>query len=476
MRCIKNSLNMKAMKLFALTVMMLFAVNGLLATEASLVREAEVKLEADLTSTLMQDQKYGEDSARCVRNWSLYAEYFRQRNYEMAYEPWRYMLESCPEATLNIYIHGTRIINYFFQQAETAEEQEAWVDTLMMVYNRRIEHFGNEGEVLGRKAADLYTLQPNNVEKLVELTERSIELSGINAGADVLLINFQAVARMVNAGLKDAGDIIDRYERANEIVDYNVQHNPDDRARYASAKNNIQAMFRPFASCDNLVNMFTPRFEEHPEDKELLEQITSMLEESGCTGTELFFLATSNLHALQPAAESAFLLGRLEVDRENFQAANDFFAQAVELYQADDPVAHEDQIFRAYWIMAEASYRQLNRMPQARRYALRAHEVNPADGRPLILIGEMYAASAEDCGDDEFYERTAYWAAVDKFNEARRVAADENIRDRAAQFAGVFSQYFPNNEDIFMYGYSEGDTFRVECWINENTIIRARPR
>ncbi len=465
---------MKAMKLFALTAVALFLSTGISMAETNSAYAGSEA--ADMSVYLEQDRddRYGEDSVQCVRNWSLYAEYYRQQNYEMAYEPWRWMFEYCPAATVNIYIHGANMVKYFYQEAETPEKQEAWVDTLMMVYDQRIEYFGEEGRILGRKAADLYQLQPDQVDKLIDMTEESIDLRGMETSADVLLINMQSAIRMVEAGTKDPSEIISRYERAMEIIEYNLENNPEDERYYRPAKNNVERMFEPYATCEALVGMFEERYAENPEDIELLERITEMLDNAGCTDTDLFYEATRSLYALQPDAESAFLMGRLERERENHEDAMDYFEQAIDLFVEDCPDENRDRIFRSYHIIAETSYREKNRMSRARTFANEAHEVNPNDGRPLILIGEMYAASSDRCGEDEFTQSTVYWVAVDKFEEAARVAEDSSVKERAEQLASTYRQYFPNNEEIFFHGFNEGDSYQVECWINRSTTVRAR--
>ncbi|MFW5687563.1 MAG: tetratricopeptide repeat protein, partial [Bacteroidota bacterium] len=113
---------------------------------------------------------------------------------------------------------------------------------------------------------------------------------------------------------------------------------------------------------------------------------------------------------------------------------------------------------------------------EARSYALQAAELDPENGRPYIIIGEMYAATASQCGDDDLTKNVAYWAAVDKFVQARSIDEDPVVQERANQLINTWSQYFPNNELIFFHGLSEGETYRVECWINETTRVRARPR
>ncbi|MBW6499552.1 MAG: hypothetical protein K0B09_14275, partial [Bacteroidales bacterium] len=70
--------------------------------------------------------------------------------------------------------------------------------------------------------------------------------------------------------------------------------------------------------------------------------------------------------------------------------------------------------------------------------------------------------------------KAAYWAAVDKFQQAAAVAADPAVKERAIQLAVTYRQYFPNGEEIFFNGFTQGETYRVQCWINETTAIRAK--
>ena len=460
--------------LTAAAILVMFSGHHLVAGDRA-TAAASTGLLAEATAALSDPPRYGEDSVTCVRNWSLYAEYFRQRNFRMAVEPWRWMFFNCPLATQNIYIHGATLVKFMYQEETDPLNREALIDTLMMVYDQRIEYFGREGFVLGRKVADLYQFRPNAVQEQFEISERSIELEGLDSQADVLLINFQSTVRLVEAGLKDATRVVENYDRAMDIIEHNLIHKPQDSTFYVPSRNNIEILFEPFASCENLASIFQPRFENNPEDIELLERITDMLEKSGCTEDDLFFHATKNLHRLQPNAQSAFLMGRLESNQGNHTQAITYFEQAVELYEADDSKDFSEEIYRTNLLMADISFRNLRRLPQARSYALAANRAKPDDGRPFLLIGDMYAASASDCGDDEFTKTTAYWAAVDKFIQARNAAGDdETVRELANQRISTFSQYFPSIELIFFHGFDRGQTYRVECWINETTRIRAR--
>ena len=49
-----------------------------------------------ITAQKKDEPKYGQDSAQCVRNLSLYSEFYRQKNYADARKPWRATVEICP--------------------------------------------------------------------------------------------------------------------------------------------------------------------------------------------------------------------------------------------------------------------------------------------------------------------------------------------------------------------------------------------
>lgn len=449
---------------------------GLNASEAFINSHETYASGETHTFQIPRTGKYGatpEDSATCVRNISLYTEYYNQRNFNLAYDFWREVFMECPQAQQNTFIRGAVLLKMKYNQETDPVKREAWVDTLMLLYDKRIEHFGHtrtssRGSVLGKKAVDLFQFRPNNLMDIYELTTESIDLQGKNSQADVVLVHMNSLTKLVQAGLEEPEAVLQTYIELMEIIDHNIENNPKDAERfYKPAKNNIENMFAPYATCKNIVTIFQPKFDESPEDLELLKKITSMLSESDCTSEELFYESTRNLHRLKPTAESAFLMGRLENEAGNYESAIDYFQQATDLYDDD-----EDKQ-RTFILMADISFRNLKKYSQAREFALDASSLDPEDGRPYILIGEMYAATASSCGDNELTKAVGYWAAVDKFIQARNVDNDPLIQERANQLISTYSKYFPNKEAAFFYGLTEGDTYRIEgCWINETTRVR----
>lgn len=420
------------------------------------------------TSVLAGDDepKYGKDSVTCVRNLSIYREFFRQKNYNDALEPWRWVFFNCPLSSQNMYLDGVVIFKELFNADKNPEKKEKYVDTLMMIYDQRIKAFGREGFVLGRKGIDLLSMSPKRLEDTYNFLAKSIEMEKNATKADVLTAYFQSAIKLSANEKYGKSIIIDAYIIASDIIDYNLKNNQKDSAFFNPTKANLELLFSPLATCPDLIGIYTKKYEQTPDNKELLIKISTMLSKFNCTEDELYFKATESLHKIEPTANSAYLMGKMLLARKQYTKAAEYLQEAVKLFKEDDNDKKADALLQ----LAENYYRNLNQLVRARTYALQALEVRPNDGRPLILIGNMYASSAATCGENELEKKVAYWAAVDKFIRAKNV--DPSVESVATQLIQTWSQYFPNDETIFFYNLQKGQSYTVGCWINETTTVR----
>ena len=114
----------------------------------------------------------------------------------------------------------------------------------------------------------------------------------------------------------------------------------------------------------------------------------------------------------------------------------------------------------------------LKSFSKARDYARIAAKQKPNWGEPYLLIGRLYASSGPLCGPGRGWDsQIVVWPAIDKWKYAKSI--DPSAAAEANKWINQYSQYMPNVEDIFIRGLSEGQSFRVPCWIQENTTIRA---
>lgn len=423
------------------------------------------------------ESKYGKDSARCVMNLSLYREFYKQwdpRDHEStaikdAYKPWRWVFENCPRASQNTYIDGAKMINYKISKATDKKIENQLIDTLMLIYTRRIQYYPKrKGDILGRKGVDLYKLKPDAYVEAYNTMKESVEIEKEKTDPPVYIYFFRAITKMAQHGEADTATVVDTYDLLSGYLEYNLdkyrkEGNEKKIAEYENILGNIETTFNPFAECPDLVRVYQQKFDKAPDDIELLRKITSLLDKKKCVDDPLYFESTLALYKLDPSPESAYLIGKMMMKQSRYSEAIPYMEEATKM-------ENTEKVDDAYVFLAEV-YRALNNYPRARQMALKAAELNPNDGNPYVIIGDMYAASAKECGDNDLTRKVAYWAAVDKYEKAKRV--DPELTEAMDKRIRSYQAYFPPTEVLFFYDLQEGDDYTVSCWIGETTKIRA---
>lgn len=422
------------------------------------------------------ESKYGTDSVQCIMNNSLYYEFYKQwkssnyknESWKDAVAPWRWVFLNCPKSTINIYLHGEKLVEELIKNESDKDKKEKFIDTLMLVYDKRIQYFGKEGYVLGKKGVDLYKLRPTAYEEAYEILKKSIALEKNNASGPSLIYYFRAAEKMIKAEKAEKALLVDIYDQTSTIIEANIKEYTEKGdtksiTNWENIKGNIELSFEPYATCEDLISIYTVKFNENPEDVDLLKKITKILDKKNCTQSDLFFQATENLHRLEPTAKSAELMGKMYIKREDYNGAVEYLQQSISLYEDDNDRAD------ANFLLANV-YFQIKQYAKARSQCYETIKIRSNDGKAYILIGDLYAASAKDCGDNDLTTKVAYWVAVDKYYKAKSV--DESVAELAQTKINTFSQYFPALETIFFYDLKKGDTYTVGCWINETTTVR----
>lgn len=411
-------------------------------------------------------QKYGktpEDSVECITNISLYGEFYKQQNYKDAFKPWREVFIKCPMASENTFIRGVVILKNAIDIEKDAKHKEKLVDTLLMVWDKRIEFFGKEGLNLGKKGLDLMNYRPKEKEQIYNLFKKAVDISG-NYAEPIVMYNYcLSTIEYVKTGKGDSTLILDNYDAISDLIEKNMANDVKNKDEYDKVLQNIEKSIEPYTSCQELVAIYGKKFKQSPNDLVLLKKIAKILDKKKCTDDPLYFKATENLYKLEPTPETAYLMGKMSYSKKQYSKAAEYLNDAAEKMTENADKA------RICLLLADI-YGNLNQPSNARSYALKALEAKPGDGMPYIIIGDLYAQSAKQCGDNDLTNKVAYWAAVDKYNQAKRV--DPSIADLANSRISSYSRAFPSDENIFFYGLKKGDSYRVGCWINETTIVR----
>lgn len=436
-----------------------------------LVVSAIIIIVSSQVSAQKTDGKYGEDSVTCITHTSLYREFYKQKNYADALPHWRWVFFNCPLASQNVYIDGVKMVVSQINETKDQKSRDAYIDTLLMVYEARIKYFGNsatsrEGMVWGRAGVELENYRPGDTLKIYEYLRKSVEREGIESEPIIVSRYFINVSNMVKNNRFPVDTIAENYDRIGELVEKKlllVKDSPEELKTWSDVMMTLESLFEPYATCDEIDKIYSKKFKQSPNDTVLLKKITRLLDRKDCTDRELFYLATENLHKAKPTGQSAYLMGKLSLIKGDLPGAESYFIES--LPNLDDPAKA-----RTSFYLAKINYDQ-KRYSEARSYALKSLAINPNDGKCYLLIGNMYAASAAMCGTDEIGTRAGYWAAVDKFIKAKNV--DPSIADEANTSISLYSAYFPTRERLFFNDVKEGSSYTVGCWIGESTTVRA---
>lgn len=480
-------------------------------TRRILVIAAVFGMAVSVSAQDVTTSKYGVDSVATVTNLSIYREAYKQ--WEQAkFAPeaataemvnaWRYVFLNGPRASQYTYTNGEKILDYLIRT--NPSQKDAYIDTLNMLADTRAISFPTDpktglsqvANIKAKKGYLIYSYNKNRYEEAYNVLKEAVALDVDHNQIQVGFLDayFRAAADMVNNGKAEKMTVIDVYQELSDVLDDNIkvlaeketellaakeasaddaeavasfdkqlEKNEKNINNYKGVKNNIDNLFEPFASCEDLLKVFTAKMAEKPDDIALLQRITTILDKKDCTDSKLFFDASKHLHELDPSPESAYNLGqRCFKDKKYGEAAN-YFEQATKS-------SNNDRVFRAYRNLAYC-YLNTGSFSKGREAARKAAQVDPTAGEPYIIIGMLYAESASQFSGD-LESKAVYWAAVDKFQKARSM--DASVAKRASDLIAAYSQYFPPMETIFFNDYAEGQSYNVGGWIGETTTIRAR--
>ena len=421
------------------------------------------------TQTGIEDgSKYGkgQDSINCIKNLSLYREFFKHSNYKDAIAPWRGVFGSCPASSERMYVEGITMYRSLIEAESVPERKEALIDTMLLIYDRRLQYFGGEGNVLGRKGIDLLRYRRTDVEAVDQAygyLKRSIELQK-NKSRDAVIITFINSSVTLNQkGKMDDNQTIEDYFMVTEIVDGLLTKS----SRWPKAKEKIDELMLSsrILTCDALDGYFVPQFEAKKTDKAFLENVIKFYSSAGCDRANVYVNASEQMYRIDPGPQSAHQLARLFIAKSDFPKAASYLEMAVIGENIDDET-------RAEWFYELTVVTHANKKYcEAIFYAQQALAYKKDYGKVYIALGDAIIAARDNLGDD-FDQRAAFWVAADKYALAKSV--DPSVTADANKKINDYKNQYPNHEEVFFRDMKDGDSYKVKGCINEFTTVRSR--
>lgn len=417
--------------------------------------------------------KYGADSAKCITYLSYYKEYYKQKNYNDATPNWRKAYAICPAtASQNMLLDGTALVRTLIKKnSRNAEYRAALVDTLLTLHDIRAKYYPKYAvAAMNNKGVDMSNFIKNDAKRLYAGYNEIIAVNKEKTKPSLFLFNMNTAIDLYQQGIISPEEVIEIYENSMEYLAAAPAPKTDTEAeQLANVKSDLESLFisSKVASCDNLIELFTPRYEANPEDVELVTNIVKMMSiTEGCLDNDLYLSAVTSMHKLNPSYNSAYFLYKLNASRGNTEDAISYLESAIADAGSDDMTDGE-------YSYELAVYCQKNGMNvKAVEAAQKALGLNPSyAGKANYLMGTIWGSLA--CGGNEIEARAHFWVAVDFLQKAK--AADELLAEDANKLIGSYSAYYPQTADAFMYGVMNGQAYTVSCGgLRATTTVRTQ--
>ena len=394
------------------------------------------------------------------------------RNFNSAARYLQLLLEKCPSASETIYVNGVKLYKDKINRAETLAEKKMFVDSLLFLYDVRIENFGNHPKrgrvyLLERKAREYLTYKGDDREGVAEAFETAIaaqaQVGAVNP--EVVAIYFKNLCDDYQNDIVDAMTIVNTYDAYAQYFD-NIA--PEQQ----EFKDQFEQCFglSGTASCENLEAIFSKKVADNPEDAKLIEQAFKLMSRANCS-SDFFFSVGEKHYANKPSSDVAMLLAQGFQNVKNFDKANQYLREAL----AVETVAEEREKLYVRIGILDMS---MNNFATAVEAFREAQAINPENAHAPFFLAQCYVNGAKGCSG--LQKDAIYWVAYDLVQKALPLleVSDPERVEAAKQLAAAYRAAFPTSEECFFNEVADGSSFTVNCGFAQgvSTTVRSRAK
>ena len=416
--------------------------------------------------------KYGADSAQCLLYLSYYQEYWKQKNYDSALPNWRKAYSVCPAtASQNMFIHGTRLMTRQLDKIKDPAQRSAIIDTILTLQDQRMTTYPKKRvEIMNNKGQYMINYRGSDSKYIYDNLSGIVAELGTQSSGSILVNLLQSGIALYREDKLSADEVIALYDTVSDAINGADAKNDAEAEDNAKAKATIESIFADskVASCDNLIAIFTPRYEADSDNLALVSNIVKLMNNAeDCASNDLYLKAVTSMYKLDPSYRSAYALFRLNSARDNVADAARYIEEAIA-----DPESDETVDAQYNYELALFAYKNGMR-GKAYEAARKAVDLDHGyAGKAYLLIGNLWASST--CSDEvDKYAR--FWAATDYFQKARNT--DPTLAEDASASISSVSRYYPEASEIFMYDLTAGQSYTVSCGgMTASTTVRVSGR
>lgn len=417
-----------------------------------------------------QFAKYGavEHREENIKKLNFFNDAYSTKSYDEALGLMHYIIENCPQASLNVYIKGGDIYRIKMARSRTKADRVAYLDSMLYLLDKRIEFFGNhskygENYLRAQKALIYNENNPADRARAFELFKEAIEISGHEVDPEMCVVFFNSLTDSFK--LDDITP--EQYLRDFDLIMFALENGnkTDEDVEAISIIENLFAGSGA-ATCENIEAIFRPQYEADPENGDLVKKILSLFNRSKCS-TDFQFELTKKFYEIEPSPELASMLGSIYEERGEFENSVKYFQIAID---------SEADAAKKYQLLLQVTNAAINggQNSQAADFARQMIALEPENGYGYLFLATAFGGGLRNCSG--FEAQAASWLVVDAFSRARaKFEGDETQVANINKMISSYAAMYPKVEDTFMRGLKPGDPYTVRCgWLSGSTTVRER--
>ncbi|MFM8849659.1 MAG: hypothetical protein ACKOE5_04625, partial [Cytophagales bacterium] len=233
-----------------------------------------------------------------------------------------WMIANAPKWNTKLYVDAATVYDGLATKEADPTKKKIFIDSLMIIYDLRLQNCGDEVNVLNRKAGANVKHNINNKEKAPELLamfDRVYEISGNNvndnnleAYISVIYVNF-----LINKGSMTEEQILSRYDKLSAVIEAKItkaqsENKAADVEKYKKIQSNVDEKLIKMVpvNCKFVKAKLEPKFKANPKDVALAKKIFKFMLEDNCADDPLWLEAALAIHEVEKDCGLAKNLGK----------------------------------------------------------------------------------------------------------------------------------------------------------------------
>lgn len=460
------------------------------AAKTETVTATKVKTKPKRTVELSPCQKWVDETfeQEALETHVLYRDQMKAQNYLEALPLWKQVYEMAPAADGQRDVHymdGARIYKYLitYEKSTTDAQKAEYKQKVFDLYNQAMECYPKKATDYKALAAyDYFYTFPGtkSEEEIYGMYKEIVDADGLETSVSVLN---PFTSLVVNLLLEDKIPMAEAQKYAGKIDDI-FNHNKKELSAttwkkqgwdivesYTPARLEQLEGIKGFYGCEHFRNKYLAEYKDNPTDCENIATFIARMKYGGCADTDTDLVAARAARVehciVAPPPSGPLTIARDCLENGDYDCAIANYEEFVNSTDdMDKKATYNLRIAKIYYVHKK-------KYSKARQFARKAASQKSNWGAPYMLIGTMYASSGPLCGPGTgFDSQRVTWVAIDKWNKAKSI--DPSVAAQANKLINRYKQYMPTKADIFQRNIQEGSTYKVPCWIQENTTVRVK--